>query len=470
METMAINLLTWDKNTWPRSKAEPSAATVEAYKQALEAGANFPAIEVQDVANYPNGNDGKMDATLIIDGVHRWHAYKESDREEIDTLAWIEERIDYEDRFIDIILHAAERNAEHGDRTSDGDKKATARTIATRDTDGKYTEQQIADKLKVSQQTVNGWIGDIRAKQKAGRDAEIHRLNLLGWTQTEIGECSEISQGRVAQIISSTDFGKINNFVEQGESMRWIAEHYGLDLTTTWALRLRERDDEARMKQLEITIKKYNVWNYTGAHDLMGSSEFGGRIPGQIVANALYWFTNQGDRILDPMAGGGTTLDACLLMGRRCYGYDLHPQRSDIITNDIRDGYPEGIKRPDFIFVDPPYWNMKAYNEEEEDAMSLDEFHALLRNLATHSYALLGNGGKMAVLMGNQAAHKWLPEGVSRLDHIQTVYETFTAAGFKKAWSVWVPMPTEGAQRWAQAEWNEHRMAEITRELSIWTK
>jgi len=211
VETIAINLLTWDRDTWPRSKAEPSAATVEAYKQALEAGANFPAIEVQDVANYPNGNDGKMDATLIIDGVHRWHAYKESDREEIDTLAWIEERIDYEDRFIDIILHAAERNAEHGDRTSDGDKKATARTIATRDADGEYTEQQIANKLKVSRQTVNGWIGDIRAKQKAGRDSMIHKLNLLGWTQEQISEVAGVNRQRVSQIASSADFGKIGN-------------------------------------------------------------------------------------------------------------------------------------------------------------------------------------------------------------------------------------------------------------------
>ena len=44
------------------------------------------------------------------------------------------------------------------------------------------------------------------------------------------------------------------------------------------------------------------------------------------------------------MAGGGTTLDVCLSMGRRCLAYDLQPTRPDIQSHDIRHGFPsEGV-------------------------------------------------------------------------------------------------------------------------------
>jgi len=45
----------------------------------------------------------------------------------------------------------------------------------------KYTESVLAEKLGVSQQTVNAWITDIRARQKTNRDSIIIRLSRLEW-------------------------------------------------------------------------------------------------------------------------------------------------------------------------------------------------------------------------------------------------------------------------------------------------
>jgi DNA-binding XRE family transcriptional regulator len=55
-----------------------------------------------------------------------------------------------------------------------------AREIATSDPECKWTESALAEKLGVIQQTVNTWISDIRARQKAGRNTIILRLGRLG--------------------------------------------------------------------------------------------------------------------------------------------------------------------------------------------------------------------------------------------------------------------------------------------------
>ena len=82
----------------------------------------------------------------------------------------------------------------------------------------------------------------------------IIRLNRLayppsfwrGWTQEQIAAVVGISQGRVAQIINNTSFGKINNLLTQGREMDYIARHYHMDLALPWALRFEGKSDGGR--------------------------------------------------------------------------------------------------------------------------------------------------------------------------------------------------------------------------------
>lgn len=461
-----ISDLRWDEFIWPRCIKNPRQSTIDAYEQALAAGAEFPDIIVQRVKNYPLNKD-VGEATLIIDGVHRWSAYKKQERDVIEGNYWKDEILDYEVCKKDLLAAGALYNKEHGDRTSEQDKKETAQKLVRNDPEIEWTEQRISETIGAPRTTVSGWVSHIRARQRASRDAKIIRLAQLGWRQREIASLTGLSHNRISQIVSSDDFVKIDNLRdEQGHEMSWIAEHLGIDLTLAWSLYLEGKSDDERMEELGITVKKYTVWNYTDAHDLMGRSDFSGRIPGQIVANTLYWFTKPGDLVIDPMAGSGTTIDACLLLGRRCYAYDINVTREDILQNDIREGFPEGTRTPDFIFVDPPYWNLKQYS----DSLSLEGFYDLLCLLAQSCYNLLKPGNEMAVLMGNQSAQKWLPKRTHRLDHVQKEYEIFVAQGFEKRWGIDCPMPTQNAQRWAEAEWDSGRLGEITRELTIWRR
>ena len=48
-----------------------------------------------------------------------------------------------------------------------------------------------------------------------------------------------------------------------------------------------------------------------------------GRIPDQLIAHTLFYFTKPGDLVLDPMVGGGVVPDVCLIFGRKCQSFDI---------------------------------------------------------------------------------------------------------------------------------------------------
>jgi ParB family chromosome partitioning protein len=59
----------------------------------------------------------------------------------------------------------------------------------------------------------------------------------------------------------------------------------------------------------------YDVWAFR--HDRAFGIPHPGAIPPGIIAHTLYYFTPPDGLVVDPMAGGGTTIDVCEAMGRR---------------------------------------------------------------------------------------------------------------------------------------------------------
>jgi len=72
-------------------------------------------------------------------------------------------------------------------------------------------------------------------------------------------------------------------------------------------------------------------------------------------------YTEEGDLVVDPMAGSGTILDVCKEENRRCIAYDIAPTRPDIIQNDARH-IPLFDSSVDMIFIDSPYGDNIKYN------------------------------------------------------------------------------------------------------------
>jgi len=369
-----VSDLTWDHFIYPR--AAKSDRTISAYVESLATGAEFPPITIQRVFNYPAGNK-TIEAIIIVDGINRWHAFKERGIKEIPAVEWKGTPLDYEKSKEDLLLESAKCNTSHGDRLSATDKKRVARDIASTDRECRWTEAALAEKLGVTHQTVHIWISDIRVRQKASRDTIIIRLNRLGWSQEKISEKVGLSQNRVSEIIGKANFCNIDNLISQGHDMDYIARHYNMDLPLAWALRLEGKTDQENFRELGWGLRTWDQWNFNECDERFGD-DWPGRIPAQLVAHTLFYFTQPGDLVLDPMTGGGVVPDVCMIFERKCRAFDMvtMDNRPEISYHYWDPGnWKWPIERkPDLIFFDPPYFTKK---EKEYKKIASDETPSL---------------------------------------------------------------------------------------------
>lgn len=109
------------------------------------------------------------------------------------------------------------------------------------------------------------------------------------------------------------------------------------------------------------------------------------KFPETMAQEFIEFFTRQGEFVLDPMAGTGSTLVAALRCGRQSFGVELNPAYAEIARQIVFDerlklgdqakelktevitgnaaNLPEiinqhGIPRINYVLTSPPYWDM----------------------------------------------------------------------------------------------------------------
>ena len=358
-----IKDLTWDASIYPRTTK--SRQTVSAYAEALDAGAAFPPIKIQRVFNYADSQT----VTLVLDGTHRCEAFQEKGIKEIPAFEWKDSPLDFQEHKTALLLESAQCNTIHGDRLTPADKKRVARDIASSDPECSYTEDAVAEKLGVTRQTVNTWISDIRARQKTNRNSTIIRLSRLGWAQDKIAKIAGLSRNRASEIVGNANICNIDNLLDQGHNMEYIAAHFQMDLALAWAMRLEGKTDQEKFKELGWGLRTWDQWNFNDCDERFGD-DWPGRIPAQLIAHTLFYYTKPRDLVLDPMAGGAVVPDTCLLFERKCQAFDLAPQdKRPEIEYHYWEPVPETwpiTQKPDLIFIDPPYYTKKKKAYEEK--------------------------------------------------------------------------------------------------------
>jgi DNA modification methylase len=123
------------------------------------------------------------------------------------------------------------------------------------------------------------------------------------------------------------------------------------------------------------------LWEYPSQHydidvegrrsSMQGDKEYAGATPSWVIWQLLTRYTREGDLIVDPMVGSGTTIDVARDLKRRALGYDLSPRRPDIFRADARE-LPLEDGKADFVFIDPPYSTHIEYSQDERDIGRLD--------------------------------------------------------------------------------------------------
>jgi DNA modification methylase len=166
-----------------------------------------------------------------------------------------------------------------------------------------------------------------------------------------------------------------NNDLEKGFTVAQVAEKHGWPEPLVWAIKLDGKSDSAKYSELQWGIRTWDYWSWNDCDKRFGDN-WPGRIPAQLIAHILYYFSKKGDLVIDPMAGGGVVADTCLAFNRRCWSFDMVDRPDDrpeiehyFWDKDDLKWPVNGKTKPDLIIFDPPYFNKKA-KEYEEDSIS----------------------------------------------------------------------------------------------------
>jgi len=123
-----------------------------------------------------------------------------------------------------------------------------------------------------------------------------------------------------------------------------------------------------------LRIFTTTLWEYPSQHygnTIQGDKNYTGATPSWIIWQLLQRYTRKNDLIVDPMCGGGTSIDVARDLERRALGYDIAPSRDDIIRADARRlPLEDGVA--DFVFIDPPYSTHINYSDEPDCIGRLD--------------------------------------------------------------------------------------------------
>jgi DNA modification methylase len=166
-------------------------------------------------------------------------------------------------------------------------------------------------------------------------------------------------------------------------------------------------------------IESTNLWDFPTQNygdTPHGDNKFRGVTPAFIIWNLLQRYTKEGDLIVDPMCGSGTTIDVAKELNRRVIGYDINPYRKDIIKNDARK-IPLNDETVDFVFIDSPYSDNLKYSDDENDIGKISctkkEFYLELEKVAKEIHRILKKDKFMSWLIGD---HWRKNTGLSLLD------------------------------------------------------
>jgi len=202
-----------------------------------------------------------------------------------------------------------------------------------------------------------------------------------------------------------------------------------------------------RLQPESFDLECTTVWSFPKRGNwATHRSDYRGNWSPQVVRNLILRYSNEGDVVLDPMVGGGTTLIECKLTGRRGIGIDINPNAVKITkerlnfdhlysqTQECYVGDARNLKdiidnSIDFICTHPPYADIIKYSEGKlngdlSNIHSIDSFCDETEAIANECFRGLKPDKFCAILIGDTRRKKfYIPLAFK-------VMERFLKAGF----------------------------------------
>ena len=389
VQSIKIEDIVLDSSIYPRISIDHKRVSM--FEENMRDGFKFGPIHLQEHPDEP----GKY---RILDGAHRFKAYKGVGKKEVPAEII---KLNGEDP----LLYAA-KQAIGPRQLSDEDARDTARRAYLRNPN--LSSHDIGKVVGRARRTVDLYIADLRAAVQMEFDLKLYRMQKLGVPQDRIANRFGSLQQSISkhlQLLARLP-KVVNSDLKKGFTVTQVAEKYGWPESMVWSLKLDEENDKRRYQELQWGIRTWDDWRWIDCDKRFGD-EWPGRIPAQLIAHILYYFSKQNDLVIDPMAGGGVVADTCLAFNRRCWSFDMvdRPnERPEIEPHfwDINNlKWPiSGKTKPDLIIFDPPYFSKKAKEYEEESISNLTrvEYMAFLEGFFRLAFEKSKKGTRLAMI------------------------------------------------------------------------
>ena len=213
----------------------------------------------------------------------------------------------------------------------------------------------------------------------------------------------------------------------------------------------------------------YDVWSFR--HDRAFGIPHPGSIPPALVAHTLHYYTSPGALVVDPMAGGGTTLDVCESMGRHAWLMTSTPPDPRFTLTTSAAACPPRLSAATSSSATLPitpcsHADIRGTVSPPPRSPIGSRF---LHELARHAFLALRHGGYLALLLAPQT-EKDLPAGFGYLDHAFFGYIAATRAGFLPERRISCPMDGAYLPQHVHRARQEGRLLGQVRDLLVMRK
>jgi adenine-specific DNA methylase len=262
--------------------------------------------------------------------------------------------------------------------------------------------------------------------------SKIEDLNETNKVKFEIQEIIEVIKNPrrdnlgLLNISSNGGTAKVNKEVLL-EDLKQIVESQTIERARYYITRLKKSLTEIKTSKInDLNLNRWKEYNdiltdslwildkrdNSGAHNAGYWGNFIPQIPNQLLRR----YTKQGEWVLDPFLGSGTTLIECKRLGRNGIGVELLPEVVDMANKNIsseenkfnakieiinadsaelnfkQELEKRNIKSVQFLIMHPPYWDIIKFSKNNKDlsnAKSVDEFLHLLGKVVDNTYDIL---------------------------------------------------------------------------------
>ena len=413
-----LGAVIFDESLYPRASHDP--ALVQRYAETIEQieGAQ------KFIALTPDFR--------LLDGKHRWLAYRTAypDAPDREIQAFVYPVTTREHQY----AAAVELNSTHGYQLDNSDKQRSAIRLYELG----FSQETISAKLSISKSKVSAYLSRTVKEQRDRTNATIMRMWLAYYTNQEIADACGLTEGAIRQRSEEI----VEKYRQYHSTKLAFADDFDQPLYNVW-----------KQQEKSSDIKHF------------GNSE------ARWVENLLYLYTEPFDVVVDPFAGGGSTIDVCKRRGRRYFVSDRKPivaRADEIRKHDLTNGLPPLHRWSDvrLVYLDPPYWLQAAgeYSNDPTDLanMSLDQFHDMLAKIIRDFAAKLKQAKIALILQPTQ----WKAPDRKYTDHVA---EMIRRVNLPLDMRIQAPYESQQANaqmvNWAK---ENRKILVLSREIVVW--